>query len=293
MKKINYKFSLLLVLLVSFFIVRWHPIPDFFSQPKQLVENEKVDTTEDMLLFWEKQKLATADTSTVTRALAVAKSFLGAPYVHGCLDRNEEEDLIVNLRELDCWTFVENSLAIALSYNGNYGLYQTHLRQLRYWNGKVEGYGSRIHYLTGWLLQAEECGILQDITVSLGGIPYKKKVGYITARPSQYPKTSDKKVLLDLQSAEKRINEHNWYYIPIKHIAKMEHLIQEGDIIGLTSVKPDLDVTHQGIAVRLKNHIYLLHASSIAGKVIISKEPLIQYVSIKRGQSGIIVARLQ
>ena len=278
------------ILALGLFGVLWSPMPEFFQLPNHFDQSK---LTADSLLFIEKQKVAETGTNTSTRTLAVAKSFLGAPYVHGCLDCQVEEKLTLNLREMDCWTFVENSLAIALAYDGSYQFYQTHLQQLRYWGGTVDGFGSRIHYFTGWLLQAEKCGVLEDITESLGGIPYKKKIAYITARPAKYPKIQNTKVLRELQSAEKRTNAHAWHYIPKNRIAKMEHLIQEGDIVCLTSVKADLDIAHQGFAVKQNGRIYLMHASSLAGKVIIARQPLTQYIAAQRGQSGIMVARLK
>jgi hypothetical protein len=72
----------------------------------------------------------------------------------------------------------------------------------------------------------------------------------------------------------------------------MEQFIQEGDIICLTSVKSDLDIAHQGFAIKRNGRVYLLHASSLAGKVIIARQPLAQYVDSQRGQSGIMVIRL-
>lgn len=281
----------MIALLAGFIGSMWHPMPSLFLTPVRL-ENQQISAASDSLIFLEKQKLAATGTNTATRTLVAAESFLGSPYVHGCLDCFVEEKLTVNLRQMDCWTFVENSLAIALSHDKNYSFYETQLQQLRYWGGTIDGFGSRIHYFTGWLLQAEKCGIIQDVTASMGGIPYKKRIGYISARPAKYPKIQDKKNLHDLQAAEKRINAHAWYYIPKNNIARMEHLIQEGDIICLTSVKADLDIAHQGFAVKVNGRIYLMHASSLAGKVIIARQPLAQYVAAQRGQSGIIVARI-
>jgi len=280
-----------MTILVGLFGALWSPMPAFFQMPVTIAQ-EQLMTHADSLLFVEKQKLAHAEADVITRTMTVAHSFVGAPYVHGCLDCYVEEKLTVNLREMDCWTFVENSLAIAQAHHGNFESYAQQLKHLRYWGGQIDGYGSRIHYFTGWLLQAEKCGVLKDLTAEMGGIPYNKKVGYISARPAKYPKINNKKVLRELQNAEKRINAHHWHYIPKNRIAKMEHLIEEGDIVCLTSAKADLDIAHQGFAVKRNGRIYLMHASSLAGKVIIAKQPLAQYVAVQRGQSGIMVARL-
>jgi hypothetical protein len=270
----------------------WYPMPRYFSSPLDHNPIKPATEKSDSLLFLEKQKLADAVANNPARALAVAQSFLGEPYVHGCLECEKEEKLVVDLSDMDCWTLVENSVAIALAHNEQYEQYLARLQNLRYWGGKIDGYGSRIHYFSGWLLQAEKLGVLKDVTASLGGIHYDKKIGYISARPAKYPRIEDKKVLQDIQNAEKRINAHTWYYIPKNNIQNMAQFIQDGDIICLTSVKKDLDIAHQGFAIKRNGLVYLLHASSLAGRVIIARQPLAEYIATQRGQSGIMVIRL-
>jgi len=252
----------------------------------------QVVSARDSLVFLEKQKVAAHENSLTAKTLVVAESFLGTPYVSGTLDVNANEQLVVNLRQLDCWTLVENSLAIAQTGNGDLQEYQSHLQRLRYWGGVVDGYGSRIHYFSGWLLQAEKNGFLRDLTQEMGGVPYRKKISYITARADKYPKIKNAAVRRDLAAAEKRINAHAWHYIPKAKVAAMEHLIQEGDLIILTSAKRDLDIAHQGFAVRRNGRIHLLNASSLSKRVVISKQTLPQYLASQKGQSGIMVARL-
>lgn len=253
-------------------------------------------TSFDDSIFQLKLLIAQSHSTLPEQALAVALSFKGTPYVHGTLETPKyQEHLVVNMRELDCWTFVENSLAVALTSHApqqDYIEFQHFVQQLRYWGGNIDGYGSRIHYFSGWLMQAEKLGYLRDVTEELGGIPYEKKVGYMTARPGKYPALSDHKAYCDLKSVENRINGHQWYYIPKSKVAKMEHLIQEGDIIALTSWKQDLDIAHQGFAVKINGRIHLLHASSLNGRVILSAQPLPQYMATQKGQTGIMVARL-
>ncbi|MDX1911483.1 MAG: DUF1460 domain-containing protein [Saprospiraceae bacterium] len=250
-------------------------------------------TEADAQLFVEKQKRALAHSDLPSKTLAVAQTFVGTPYVTGTLDRFAKEQLVVNLRQLDCWTFVENSLAIALADPGNFEAYKAHLQELRYWGGNIDGYGSRIHYFSGWLLQNEKRGLFQDLTESLGGVPYKKKIGYISARPAKYPKIKDPENLRALRAAERRINAHTWFYIPKNRVANIESQLQEGDIISLTAWKPELDIAHQGFAVKIKGRIHLMHASSLGKRVLISKQPLPEYLATQKGQTGIMVARLR
>lgn len=271
--------------------------PDFSAIPafwEMEVANSPspVSSPQDSVIFGEKQKIAAKENTLTAKTLAVAQSFLGAPYVTGVLDHNATEQLVVNLRQLDCWTLMENSLAIAQTGDNNFEVYQSRLQQLRYWGGTINGYGSRIHYFSGWLLQAEKNGYLRDLTQEMGGVPYRKKINYITARPAKYPKIRNTATLRALQAVEKRINAHEWYYIPKSKVAAMENQIRDGDLIILTSAKRDLDISHQGFAVRRNGRVHLLHASSLSRKVIISKQPLPQYMAAQKGQSGIMVARL-
>ncbi|MDO8722653.1 MAG: DUF1460 domain-containing protein, partial [Syntrophales bacterium] len=58
---------------------------------------------------WEGQTLK----SSAELALAVGSHFLGTPYVAGTLEQGKRENLQINLRQLDCFTFVENTMALA------------------------------------------------------------------------------------------------------------------------------------------------------------------------------------
>ena len=48
------------------------------------------------------------------RVLYFGRQFAGTPYVAHTLDRNKEESLVINTRELDCTTFVETVVALTL-----------------------------------------------------------------------------------------------------------------------------------------------------------------------------------
>ena len=47
------------------------------------------------------------------KVVAIGRYFLETPYVGGTLDINPQEKLVVNLREFDCVTFVDNVIALA------------------------------------------------------------------------------------------------------------------------------------------------------------------------------------
>ena len=114
----------------------------------------------------------------------------------------------------------------------------------------------------------------------------------ISSNPKKYPKIQDEKQRKNILAAEKRINAHKWYFIPKKKIRQIENQIQDGDIILFTSSKHNLDIAHEGFAQRgADGRIYVIHASSVKGKVILSERPLAEYCARVKTQSGIMVIR--
>jgi hypothetical protein len=53
-----------------------------------------------------------------------------------------------------------------------------------------------------------------------------------------------------------------------------------------------IDVSHAGIAVRGRRGLYLLHASSAAGSVVLSAVTLYRTLQERRSRTGIIVGRV-
>src|SRR5271157_2187143 len=67
--------------------------------------------------------------------IEIGRFFLGAPYVAGTIETKRAEHLIVNLREFDCATFVENVVALTWhreSRKKTFEDFRTLLRKIRY-----------------------------------------------------------------------------------------------------------------------------------------------------------------
>lgn len=246
----------------------------------------------DKAIFEDKYQVVFGKNATDERCLALARAYMGTPYVAGRLDQQAEEQLVINLRQLDCWTFVEYCVAMALTKEADFDAFRAKVQELRYWGGSVNGYASRIHYFSGWVLQAIKAGYFRDVTAELGGEPLYKKINYISANPKKYPKIKDDRQRKNILAAEKRINAHKWYFIPKRKIRAAEAGIRDGDIILFTSSKSNLDIAHEGFAQRLDDgRIHVIHASSVKGKVIVSAQPLYEYCARVKSQSGIMVIR--
>ncbi len=227
--------------------------------------------------------------------VAVGKTFMGIPYVAKTLEIGETESLVVNLRGLDCTTFVENVLAFSLILKegkSNFDSFTETLETIRYKDGKLDGYGSRLHYFSEWIRNNEQKGLLKEITDDIGGVEIKKEINFMGTHRDLYPFLKDDKNFDKIVATEKELAKEKFCYLPQDQIEANEHLIQTGDIIALATSINGLDVTHTGIATREKDgRIHLLHASTGSMEVEISKLPLADYLKGIKKNIGILVAR--
>lgn len=225
----------------------------------------------------------------------IGKSFLGTDYVAGTLEINSpKEKLVVNLTGLDCVTFIENCLTFARCLKNNktsYDDYKNELEYIRYRDGKIDGYASRLNYFCDWIYNNEEKGIIKNISPELG-TEYNKTIDFMSSHAKSYKQLSDKDTLESIKSVESAINSRYHYYIPKINIAKIQDQLQNGDIIATTTSINGLDVTHTGFVYRGDDGgTYFLHASSKSKEVIISKNSLADYVAEDSKKTGIMVAR--
>lgn len=245
--------------------------------------------------------LAEPDRLPVGSLMDIGKAFIGKPYVANTLDEAEAESLVVNLDAFDCTTFVETVLAMALARQEaaarktawTDALFRSHLTRLRYRQGVIDGYASRLHYFSDWLRDNEQKGLIQDVTRELGGMTVSKPLNYMTTHLYKYPKLYDKAVYQQIAQIQQRISQQSFAFIPKKQLAQIEGQLREGDIVMLTAARPGLDMKHVGFATLRNGRVHLLHASSEYGEVMITEEPLTDYVLRNRWLSGIRVARLK
>jgi len=248
--------------------------------------------------------LITGGNTPAETAINVGRQLLGKPYVCATLDYNPTERLVVNLNAFDCTTYLETVLAISLAYHDQPDkplpaqfdqAFRAYLTRLRYRNGKIDGYASRLHYFSDWLRDNEHKGFLTDVTGELpGSMSVAKPISYMTTATYRYPHLSDPATLKQMQLAEANLSRQSFWFIPKKNIRLVEGQLREGDIIMLMAARTGLDMKHVGLAVRQPNgRIHLMHASSDQGKVVITRYPLSDYVLWHKRLSGVRVARLR
>jgi hypothetical protein len=228
--------------------------------------------------------------------IRAALFFLNKSYVANTLEVNEEEQLVVNLREWDCTTFVENCLALArtLQYpNPDRDYFERELRQIRYRDGVINGYISRLHYISDWIFNNVEKEIIDDMTYALGGKKLKPDVYFMSQNSAKYSHLAENpEEVQRIEAVERKINARgNYYYIPKQEILRRQSLIKNGDIICFTTSIPGLDISHLAIAYWNKGQLTFIHASSTARKVIVNPESLSDYCQMIKTNTGIMVLR--
>jgi hypothetical protein len=233
--------------------------------------------------------------STSELVVKIGTELLGTPYVENTLEK-EPEQLVVNLRELDCTTFAENCLAIAGTIKTgkpNFNHYLKTLQNIRYRNGIIDGYPSRIHYFSDWIWENNKRNVIQDVSSEIAGTRYIKTINFMSSHPESYRQLKNAAFIPPLIKQEKEISKREMFYLPEEKLAEYENQLKEGDIAGITTNIPGLDILHVVILIRKNDKIHLLHASQTAGKVIISEETLIDYLKNSKSGNGIMVARPQ
>ncbi len=235
------------------------------------------------------------DQKTGDLMIEIGKYFLGTPYVAQTLEINDEEKLVINLRELDCTTFAENCLALARAVKTSApdeNTFFTELKTIRYRKGILKKYPSRLHYFSDWIDDNEKKKIVKNITSSSGGIDKKLKLNFMSTHTDSYPALRDHpEFITEIAKQEKNISKQPFTYIPEKKLKKNEYLIMNGDIIGISTNIKGLDIMHVALAIRINGKLHILHASQSGGKVIISEETLTEYLKKNKKASGIVIAR--
>ena len=263
-----------------------------------------VETSADSVRVEELLKKAPADASM----MYFARQFVGIPYVGHTLERSlDKEPLVINLRQLDCTTYVEVVAALWQTNrdkrHASYATYKKWLARYRYWSGKRNGYLSRHHYFSWWWHDNVKQGILSEVNLSASGAtltPLKVKINYMTVHPDLYQQlNAHREWLPRLKKMEQEYCGSDGLYLSKQELRRkgdkaFRGIIKDGDIIALVTKKGGLDYSHLGFASWHKDgSLHLLNASSIHKKVIDDPKTLVQYLLGQPSNLGIRVFRVK
>lgn len=244
------------------------------------------------------QSLATKPINDVI--VEIGKTFIGTDYLGNSLEDDTEEKLVVNLRALDCVTFYENCVTLARCVKlkkTTFNDYMAQLQFLRYRDGTIDGYTSRLHYTTDYWFNGEKKGIMKVVTKDIFGeknvVEIPKPINFMTTHRQSYKHLAANDANWKIIKAqEDTINARKDYFMPKGNLHMFADNVHHGDLIGITTNINGMDIAHTGVAVKVDGKLHFMHAPIAGKKVQITEQPLHDYLAKNSKQTGIIVARV-
>lgn len=178
----------------------------------------------------------------------LAYSLIGGPH--------KPEKFVVRDDGFDCVTYCETALAAARARN--LGDFEETLRTIRYHDGVVE-WRERNHYFFEWCQHNVENGTCRWIEMD-GAVEIKKTV--------------------DSQKGLSR-RRFAMTVIPRRVLLANQSMLDDGDIIGFVTHRPDLDYFHVGFVMFGKrNRLMLRHAARSRHRVL--DEDMRRFLAVNR-----------
>ena len=266
------------------------------ASPSQIRwNNEATDTTLITKMLIKATDLSTSNPNELVDY--IGRQFIGAPYKGGTLEGSPEM-LTVNLEEFDCTTFVETVAALALTVEEHKNSWQDfvdNLSTIRYRTDEPNGYASRLHYFSDWIVTNTHRGLIREVTDRIPQADSQiKTLDYMSRNRSAYPALTDDAEFEGIKNMEVGYRSHRFPYVKSARLGAkpIANTLKAGDIVALTTKTDGLDVSHVGLIVIEPDGPHLLHASSREGKVVIDKLPLAEYMRKAPNLTGIRVIRL-
>lgn len=219
---------------------------------------------------------------------------LGTPY----LDRPQEdvpETLVIELETLQCLSLVESTVALArCTWLGtrNADCFQREVQGLRYRDGTIDGYASRLHYFADWAQDNVARGRVAELTPAAGGVTKRVPMDFMTKHPQRYPALNHAEVREAIRTIEARLTSAPFAVVEKATVARAQSVIEPGDILAFITDKPGLFVSHTALAVdTVTGKDRVLHASSYHKKVIVTPGDVASYVRRRADRLGVMILR--
>ncbi len=270
--------------------------PVFAQQTGTSTLNDVVYTAEDVAIFDEIITKFTPQKNAPIATLIpdIGKYFLGNEYVSFALEETDHEQLIVNLRDLDCTTYAENLLALARTIKAETPTFQAfakELERIRYRDGLRGDYPTRLHYFSEWIYNNKVKNIVQTPADSFGE-NYPNQLDFMSTHPQSYKHLQNNPEFVEeIAKREAWLSAQEYFFIPKEKIAENLHLLKHGDIVGFTTSISGLDMAHVGILIEQNSRLHVLHASQTSRKVEISDETITSFLKPNSRNTGIMIAR--
>ncbi len=170
--------------------------------------------------------------------IAIARYFLLTPYVAKTLDVNGDEHLVINLREFDCTTFLENVVSLSLCVKNKTTDFETYCQTLikfRYRGGIIDEYPSRLHYFTEWLLDNEKKQLISIVSNNFATDIFDPTVNFMSTHPQSYQQLVNEAFVQQIEEKEREISLAKLTFVPKEKIHDMQKHVQNGDLIAITT----------------------------------------------------------
>lgn len=266
------------------------------------VKAQEVYTRADSLFVVAALNEARTMPRTVNFPLHFARKFMGRPYVAHTLEVADPERLAVNTRQLDCTTLVENVTALTLCVYRNLYTWRGYLNaltQMRYRQGRMEGYTSRLHYFSDWIDDNTRQELVTEIQQP--NPPFTAvqtlDIHFMSRHPQSYKALKSHPEMVGVIAAqEDSLTGRQYRYIPKAAVIDskpMRSAVRDGDIIAITCSKDGLDIAHLGFAVWRSDGLHLLNASQLHKRVVEEPMTLGQYLAKHPSHTGIRIIRIE
>jgi hypothetical protein len=236
------------------------------------------------------------------RTIRVARELVGTPYINYSLEVDDKiESPVANFKGMDCWTYYENSLALARMLRYKPGPYRPqdllHMVEIeRYRNGICTGsYLSRLHHLEEVFHDNQRRGYATNITPRIPGAErIKREIREMTVQWKAYRYLRSTPSLIEpMGKIEAQVSNLPVYHVPKSKVRAAEKYLQNGDICAITTQSKFGYTSHVGLIVRVKDRAYFAHATSDydKGRMAVIDRPIADYVNGMSKHAGIIICR--
>ena len=210
----------------------------------------------------------------------IAKELEGTPYVGFTLELSKDREVCsVNLTGLDCVTFFEDTLGFARMLKKGGRRPADLLAEVtftRYRGGVLGDFTSRLHYTTDWFVDNEARKVVKILAPEMpGAAPFTQKVGIMTQKPQNYRQLAAHPELIPtIKKFENDINGRFLKFIPMDKLSGVESLLKTGDIVGVATSEPGIDIAHTGLVFRDAEGVpHFMDASSARKSMKVTLEP--------------------
>ncbi|MEA5442475.1 N-acetylmuramoyl-L-alanine amidase-like domain-containing protein [Cyanobium gracile] len=163
-----------------------------------------------------------------------------------------------------------------------------HVRRLRYVDGEVD-YCRRQHYFSRWAEAAERNGYVVNLTPFLPGASSRTvALNFMSNHIKSYKPMQLARNRQCITELEKDL-VLNQPYIPLAALPGVLPSLRSGDIFGLVTKVPGLDVTHVGFLEKRDGVVDAIHAAEGAG--VIRSENFAKYAGRVPDVIGVAIYR--